>query len=101
MYLALALSCQWLTSRKGVYVYNPAKATIDNAEPSPKRRKTSKGSKINLPQTDAQSTFVPLLEGKEPSELVELRQSTFQRLWSVQEQRSKVSLRQQRSFILT
>ncbi|CRG92193.1 Origin recognition complex subunit 3 [Talaromyces islandicus] len=84
----------------GVYVYNPAKATIDHAEPSPKRRKTSKGAKISLPQTDLQSTFVPLLEGKESSDLVELRQSTFQRLWSVQEQRSKEILEELDSGIL-
>ncbi|KAH8701139.1 putative origin recognition complex subunit 3 [Talaromyces proteolyticus] len=87
----------------GVYIYNPTKATIDHLEPSPKRRKTSKSASSSLLPNNAtltQSTFVPLLDGKEPSELVESRQSIFQQLWTFQEQRSKEILEELDSGIL-
>ncbi|EED16020.1 origin recognition complex subunit 3, putative [Talaromyces stipitatus ATCC 10500] len=69
----------------GIYVYHPT----DNAERSSKRRKVSTNIE-NKPQKKNQSrVFVPLLGGKESADLVDVRKSTFEELWSSQEERCR------------
>jgi hypothetical protein len=72
-----------------VYIYKPAKAAEASEERSSKRRKVSKEKK-NV-QENEWLPFVSLLNGKEPYSLVQLRHSTFQQLWSRQEEEIEVS----------
>ncbi|KAL1867592.1 Origin recognition complex subunit 3 [Paecilomyces lecythidis] len=67
-------------SSQGVYVYKPADVANER---SSKRRKVSEENHV---QENEQLPFVPLLNGTESASLVQLRYSTFQLIWSRQEE---------------
>lgn len=73
--------------RQGVYIYHSKQSRDAAKERSSKKRKRSKEPSR---QVEDDSIFLPLLSGKEPPDLVRMRQSTFERLWAVQEKRCKV-----------
>ncbi|GAM38774.1 hypothetical protein TCE0_033r09783 [Talaromyces pinophilus] len=80
----------------GIYVYHP---TTDG-ERSSKRRKVSTSNEHKSHRKDQSQVFVPLLGGKEPSELVDGRKATFKELWSSQEERCKKVIEELDSGIL-
>ncbi|RAO72730.1 uncharacterized protein BHQ10_008742 [Talaromyces amestolkiae] len=80
----------------GIYVYHP---TV-NGERSSKRRKVSTSKEDKRYQNDQSQVFVPLLGGKESSELVDGRKATFKELWSSQEERCKKVIEELDSGIL-
>lgn len=71
-----------------MYVYQPAKPGKASGERPTKRRKVSTiGS--GGQKSDAQS-FLPLLNGEETAECVQLRHDTYKQLWSEQEDKIQV-----------
>lgn len=72
-------------STKGVYIYQPAKP--GKADRPSKRRKVSTGDNQEQP---TKQTFVPLLNGDESAECVQLRYDTYKELWSEQERKIQV-----------
>lgn len=71
---------------QGVYIYQPTKPGRATAERPSKRRKVAPAGN----QSDIQC-FVPLLNGDETAECVQLRYRTYQQLWSEQEHKIQVS----------
>ena len=73
---------------QGVYIYQPSKHGKPSGERPPKRRK------VGLADTRKQNfdtqTFVPLLNGEESSESVQLRQIAYRQLWLEQERKIQV-----------
>ncbi|CAG7959445.1 unnamed protein product [Penicillium salamii] len=66
----------------GAYIYQPPKHAKASERPS-KRRKVSSGA--NLDEKPDRQHFVPLLNGEENVESVQLRYDTYKQLWSKQE----------------
>lgn len=73
---------------KGVYIYQPAKAGKASSERPSKRRKVSM-KKDSIEKLDDPG-FVPLLNGDESAECVQLRYDTYKQLWSEQEHKIQV-----------
>ncbi|KAI9934423.1 hypothetical protein ASPWEDRAFT_117815 [Aspergillus wentii DTO 134E9] len=71
-------------NNQGVYIYQPAKPSKANGERPSKRRKVAEDKKD---QGDQLYPFAPLLDGDENAASIELRYSTYQKLWSEQEQK--------------
>lgn len=77
---------------QGVYVYQPgSKPEKAHGERPSKRRKVKAKDED---QRDEISPFVPLLDGHEALESVQLRYNTYKTLWSEQERKIQVSLQQ-------
>ncbi|KAJ5082001.1 hypothetical protein N7532_011044 [Penicillium argentinense] len=75
---------------QGVYIYQPAKPGKPAAERAPKRRKVSSADKGE--HTFNNETFVPLLNGEESTESVQLRHETYEQLWKMQEDKIQAIL---------
>jgi origin recognition complex subunit 3 len=73
---------------QGVYVYQPAKPGKASGERPSKRRKVS--SIGNGGQQSDAHCFLPLLNGEEPAECVQLRHDTYKQLWSEEEDKIQV-----------
>ncbi|KAL5337801.1 origin recognition complex subunit 3 N-terminus-domain-containing protein [Aspergillus crustosus] len=72
------------TNTQGVYIYKPANTGKDHGERPSKRRKITQESK-QLDTAVESCPFVPLLNGDETEESIQLRYRTFEQVWSVQE----------------
>lgn len=73
---------------KGVYIYQPAKSGKPSGERPSKRRKVS-STNITKEISETEG-FVPLLNGDESPECVQLRYNTYKQLWAEQEDRIQV-----------
>ena len=73
---------------KGVYIYQPAKPGKATGERPSKRRKVSSTNNGN--KAFDNQCFVPLLNGDESAECVQLRYNTYKQLWGQQEQKIQV-----------
>ncbi|KAJ5558164.1 Origin recognition complex subunit 3 [Penicillium sp. DV-2018c] len=78
----------------GVYIYQPPKHGKSAGERPSKRRKVSSTADSN--EKSERKTFVPLLNGDEIAESVQLRYDTYQQIWSKQEHKTQVSWTYQR-----
>lgn len=78
----------WTDIFQGVYVYQPAKSGKATSERPSKRRKVSSIGD-GAQQSDAHC-FLPLLDGEETAECVQLRHDTYKQLWSEQEDKIQV-----------
>lgn len=76
-------------SSQGSYIYQPPKHGKSAGERPSKRRKVS--STTGRDDQADQQRFVPLLNGDENAESVQLRYDTYQELWSKQENKIQVS----------
>lgn len=76
-------------SSQGAYIYQPSKHGKSAGERPSKRRKVSSTAERDE-QFDRQR-FVPLLNGDENAESVQLRHDTYRELWSKQENKIQVS----------
>lgn len=83
-----AISVRKTHIAQGVYVYQPAKPGKAPGERPSKRRKVISANDREQ-QPDAQC-FVPLLNGEETSDSVNLRYDTYRQLWSEQENKIQV-----------
>lgn len=72
---------------KGAYIYQPTKTGKASGERAPKRRKTSS---TNISKPEEIRSFVPLLNGEENADCVQLRYDTYKKLWSEQENKIQV-----------
>lgn len=77
-------------SSQGAYIYQPPKHGKSASERPSKRRKVSLTS--NSDDQWNRSHFVPLLNGEENAESVQLRHDSYHQLWSKQEHKIQVSL---------
>ncbi|CAG8007827.1 unnamed protein product [Penicillium olsonii] len=82
----------------GAYIYQPPKHAKAGERPS-KRRKVSSGA--NLDGQANRKQFVPLLNGEEDAESVQLRYETYKQLWSKQENKIQVILESVDAGVLT
>ncbi|KAJ5166564.1 uncharacterized protein N7482_005345 [Penicillium canariense] len=71
------------SQNQGVYIYQPAKPGKTPGERPSKRRKVS--STDNRGKQSIAQCFVPLLNGGESAECVQLRHDTYKKLWVEQE----------------
>lgn len=88
-----------LTKTKGVYIYEPAKVAKATAERPSKRRKVA--STHNQEEQSLAQCFVPLLNGNESSESVQLRYDTYKKLWAEQENKIQAILEDVDAGVLT
>ncbi|KAJ5313853.1 uncharacterized protein N7443_000737 [Penicillium atrosanguineum] len=84
---------------QGVYVYQPAKSGKAPSERPSKRRKVS--STGNGGQQSGAHCFLPLLDGEETAECVQLRHDTYKQLWSEQEDKIQEILEDVDAGVLT
>lgn len=84
----IAISIRKSHTKQGVYVYQPAKLGKASGERPLKRRKV--GSSDRRDQQSGAQCFVPLLNGEEASDCVQLRYDTYRQLWSEQENKIQV-----------
>lgn len=82
---------EWRANKitQGAYIYQPPKHGKAAGERPSKRRKVSSG--VNLDKKPDGQRFVPLLNGEENAESVQLRYDTYKKLWSKQENKIQVS----------
>jgi origin recognition complex subunit 3 len=71
---------------QGAYIYQPKHGKA--GERPSKRRKVSG---VNLDNKPNGQRFVPLLNGEESAESVQLRYDTYKKIWSKQENKIQVS----------
>ncbi|KAJ5903778.1 Origin recognition complex subunit 3 [Penicillium tannophilum] len=87
------------SQNQGVYIYQPAKAGKASGERPSKRRKVSM-NKDSVEKLDGPG-FVPLLNGDESAECVQLRYDTYKQLWSEQEHKIQSILEDVDAGVLT
>ncbi|KAJ5554460.1 hypothetical protein N7513_004419 [Penicillium frequentans] len=87
------------SQNQGVYIYQPAKAGKASGERPSKRRKVSL-NKDSIEKLDSPG-FVPLLNGDESAECVQLRYGTYKQLWSEQEHKIQSILEDVDAGVLT
>ncbi|KAJ5552958.1 hypothetical protein N7494_002336 [Penicillium frequentans] len=87
------------SQNQGVYIYQPAKAGKASGERPSKRRKVSM-NKDSIEKLDGPG-FVPLLNGDESAECVQLRYDTYKQLWSEQEHKIQSILEDVDAGVLT
>ncbi|KAJ5577821.1 uncharacterized protein N7459_006785 [Penicillium hispanicum] len=75
---------------QGVYIYQPAKPGKASGERPSKRRKVA--STDARDQKSVAQSFVPLLDGEESTECMQLRYDTYKQLWSEQEHKIQAIL---------
>ncbi|KAJ6014000.1 hypothetical protein N7540_008591 [Penicillium herquei] len=78
------------SQNQGVYIYQPAKSGKPSGERPSKRRKVS-STNITKEKSETEG-FVPLLNGDESPDCVQLRYNTYKQLWAEQEDRIQVIL---------
>ncbi|KAJ5915386.1 hypothetical protein N7466_011319 [Penicillium verhagenii] len=87
------------SQNQGVYIYQPAKAGKPSSERPSKRRKVSMTQDPNE-KLDGPG-FVPLLNGEESADCVQLRYNTYKQLWSDQEHKIQSILEDVDAGVLT
>ncbi|KAJ5628320.1 hypothetical protein N7490_010548 [Penicillium lividum] len=87
------------SQNQGVYIYQPAKAGKASGERPSKRRKVSMNKESN--EKPDSPGFVPLLNGDESAECVNLRYDTYKQLWAEQEHKIQSVLEDVDAGVLT